>query len=316
MKPTVALNILTRNAARFVIRAIESAGLVHEVVIIDTGSTDDSKEILRNYLQNHGTVKKFTIVNASPEKRLDLYVRDEPESFPGLHLPRSEYTGKLMLADFAGARQEGLAETVSDFVFFLDLDDVIKSGDSGEIFKVASYLHRHKKHLGITPYVHRFLPAGNANTPGINRETFEGTPCSVMARASFGCVGFVKWQGAVHEHLVSKEAPFGQSANESVVFEAPLTIDLFDRDDPASRVSWRNLKILHRSYEKNQDRSAHVLFHLGLESREAFPEKAIRYFKESSKDLRSADLRSADLRTCGLRSAGHRLVKETRGQAP
>jgi glycosyltransferase involved in cell wall biosynthesis len=302
-QPTLAVNVLTRNAGRLVVRALESVGPVSEVVIIDTGSTDDSKKILEDYLQERSTLKRYSIVDFSPKTHPQFYIRDEPESFPGLSLQSSEYTGKEMLADFAAARQEGLAHTTSDFVFYLDSDDVIKSSDSfGEIPKVISYLDRHEKDLGITPYVHRFLsPAdgGSADDtpptvgsadgalltagPAVSSSAVSGvgSPCSIMARSSFGRVGSVHWEGAVHEHLVCKTATYGESApgNKEVVFEAPVTIDLFDRHDPGSRVPFRNLKILHRAFTQKYDRSSHILFHLGLECRGIFPQEALRYFK-------------------------------------
>lgn len=267
-KPTLAVNILTRNAGRLVIRAIESVGPIDEVVIIDTGSTDDSKKVLGDYLQECAALKKYSIVDFSPKTHSDFYVSDTRENFPGLSLEDSEYTGRTMLIDFAAARQEGLAHTTSDFVFYLDSDDVIKSPDSfGEIPKVVAYLDRHGKDLGITPYVHRF-----ATTTALK------TPCSVMARSSFGRVGKVRWEGAVHEHLVN--APYGEESLNEVLFEAPVTLDLFDRADPGSRAPWRNLKILHRAFfGKSYDRSPHVLFHLGLETRRIFPQKSLNYFK-------------------------------------
>jgi glycosyltransferase involved in cell wall biosynthesis len=260
-----ALNVLTRNAAPWVIRAIESIRCpLDEIVIIDTGSTDESPEILAKYLAREQ--KSFKIIKLSAKENPELFVVDVAENFPGLKLGQADYTGQTILGDFGAARQKGLDATESTYMFWLDSDDMVRPGDS--LSPAFDHLAKHDMDLGIAPYIHRRGAAG-----------------SMMARASFARVGAVRWFCPIHETLELIDSSHKTKSERVALFDTPTILDLFDRTDDLGRVPFRNLKLLHRALfgpnPPSSKEKAHLLFHLALESREINDgQKSLEYFEQ------------------------------------
>ncbi|HNW03795.1 MAG TPA: glycosyltransferase [Oscillospiraceae bacterium] len=90
--PTISLCMIVRNESADIRRCLDSArGIADEIVVVDTGSTDDTKQICSEY----------------GAKILDL-------PWPG---------------DFAAARNFGLREAVGDWILWLDADEELQVPD-------------------------------------------------------------------------------------------------------------------------------------------------------------------------------------------
>ena len=88
MPPRVSLTVIVRNEEANLPTCLDSVdGLVHEIIVVDTGSTDRTKEIAARY----------------GAKVFDFAWRD----------------------DFAAARNESLRHATGDWIFWLDADDSI-----------------------------------------------------------------------------------------------------------------------------------------------------------------------------------------------
>jgi glycosyltransferase involved in cell wall biosynthesis len=95
---TIALNMIVRNCEEHLPRTLESAEFVgfDQVVIVDTGSTDGTPEIAK--------------------KKADIF-----RTYT--NYPKIE--GLEGLSDFAGAREYARILSTTDYIFYLDADDVI-----------------------------------------------------------------------------------------------------------------------------------------------------------------------------------------------
>ncbi|MBI2146028.1 glycosyltransferase [Candidatus Woesearchaeota archaeon] len=94
--PTISLCMIVKNEEEFLERCLQSVqGLVHEIIIIDTGSTDLTKEIARRFTDK---VYDFAWVD-----------------------------------DFSAARNESLKHATGDWILVLDADETIATKDHSTI---------------------------------------------------------------------------------------------------------------------------------------------------------------------------------------
>ena len=101
--PTVSLCMIVKNEAEVIERCLESVRhLVDEIIIVDTGSTDDTKEICRRYT----------------DRIFDFPWRD----------------------DFAAARNYSFEQATGDFIFWLDADDVLSEEDQEKFARLKETL--------------------------------------------------------------------------------------------------------------------------------------------------------------------------------
>lgn len=89
---TISLCIIVKNEANTIARCLESVQhLVDEIVIVDTGSTDETKQVCRRFTDD---IYDFAWVD-----------------------------------DFSAARNYAFAQATKDFIFWLDADDVVSEAD-------------------------------------------------------------------------------------------------------------------------------------------------------------------------------------------
>ena len=99
--PTISLSMIVRDEARFLADCLQSVqGVVEEIVVVDTGSKDDTVEIARSF-----------------GARVFHYTWDD---------------------DFAAARNCALAECTGDWVLSLDADEQLDPATKDEIRTAAA----------------------------------------------------------------------------------------------------------------------------------------------------------------------------------
>src|SRR5260221_13238694 len=92
---TIAIALIVKNEERVLARCLDSvAGAVDEIVIVDTGSTDAAKEIARRYT----------------DRLFDFTWRQ----------------------DFSAARQFAFDQVSSEWVAWIDADDVVRRGGGNQ----------------------------------------------------------------------------------------------------------------------------------------------------------------------------------------
>ncbi len=127
----LSLCMIVRNEERNLRRCLESVkGLVSEIVIVDTGSTDRTLEIAREYT-------------------------DKVYSFPFQYV---EFEGAMVEdIDFASARNESLKHATKDWILVLDADEYVEEKDFPLFQKLFDMLQKHENVLGIQLPVYNLM---------------------------------------------------------------------------------------------------------------------------------------------------------------
>ena len=129
-KVSVAAAILVKNEARSILRCLQSISMaVDEIVVIDTGSTDGTIDIVNNF------------------------------SHPNLQLIAHEWQD-----DFAEARNVGLAAIASDWVIWLDADEYLHEEDVAVVREAAGLYASLNEALILRPVVVNLLANHQTST--------------------------------------------------------------------------------------------------------------------------------------------------------
>lgn len=130
MPQTISLCIITKDEEKYIEQCLNSVkDLVDEIIIVDTGSTDTTKEIC----------KKFGVQNA---KFFDYVWND----------------------DFSEARNESLKHATKDWVLVLDADEVIEDKD---LAKIKNAIENQEEIVGFSleqrSYINNFFEGAKKN---------------------------------------------------------------------------------------------------------------------------------------------------------
>lgn len=118
---TLALCMIAKNEGTDLRRALTSVkDVVHEIIVVDTGSSDDTREVAKEF---GATV-------------LDYNHETHPESFLW-----DTTTETWFLADFAGARNFGWDAATCDYIMWLDADDIVVNPEGVSVSLLMATQH-------------------------------------------------------------------------------------------------------------------------------------------------------------------------------
>ena len=202
--PTVSLALIVRDEERVLARCLESVhGSVDEIVIVDTGSIDGTKDVARRYT----------------DKVFDFAWCD----------------------DFAAARQFSFDRTTSEWVGWIDADDVVLNAAA-----IRDSLAAQPPETGSTSWRY------------IYEHDVYGNPAYQYWRER--CArndGSYRWVGRIHEYLQS-------SVSQSQVQVPEIVVEHFREQQRTPAKMRRNLALLERELaESGGAPSARLLLHLG-----------------------------------------------------
>jgi glycosyltransferase involved in cell wall biosynthesis len=202
---TVSLAMIVRDEELELARCLDSVrGAADDLVIVDTGSTDRTRDVAASY---------------------GARVFDFP-----------------WRKDFAAARQHAFDQATSDWVFWLDADDVVLN--AGCIKQDAA-----SAASDLKGYYWCYIAARDA----------DGRPtCEFWRERLVRHDGTFRWRGRVHEVLVAPPGTRTQRATGVAV--------VHERDPTKARNRYRNIEILADEYEQTrQCPEPRLLLYLGFE---------------------------------------------------
>jgi len=259
MVPSLTVFVMAKNASATIARAIDSVRpYCDEVVLVDNDSTDDTVDVARDFCRNAGIL--FRVVRVDPERYPQLYRVDEPASYAvgeplcGEEMP-GPFTGKSMLADWAGARNAGWDMATKDFILFLDADDVLL--DTQDLPNVLGCMVEGKEDVVASWYETIHNQAGR--------------PLHQVMRERIARRGVTKWTKRVHEGLRTEGL-------KVVGYDKGLLVkDHKDNLGEDTRIANRNLKVLYLACREegwNTTDPSHLMY-LAKEARHVLPKLAL-----------------------------------------
>jgi glycosyltransferase involved in cell wall biosynthesis len=255
--PTLSLCLIVRNVGRYVEHVLRSAvPFAHEVIIVDTGSDDDTKDVIRREVP----AGKLKLLDFTPQTHPDSFILDAAETWEGA-VP-GPFTNKQMFANFGGARQLGWKQATGDYIMWLDADDVLERGEN--LAGILVEMQAEGVDFALVNYDYSTDGNGLVNL-ALRRER--------IVRRTFGSY----WEQPVHEVLVPMGVgrPYDRE-RLSVLHKRHVYGDTHG-------ILHRNLKILYRWYlqnKTNKQRDPRMLFYLGMETRFMWPDRAVEFFNE------------------------------------
>lgn len=243
--PTLALSMIVKNAETTLDRCLDSVhGVVDEIVIADTGSTDRSQEIARQ----HG----------------------------------ARITQITWQKDFAKARNLSLAEVRSDWVLILDADEILDPAAQGSIPpllahpKIAGYMVQIRNYLQELN-CHLWDQRAKPNTCG--PDFAKRYPAYVQHEnvRLFRRNPRVYFEGRVHETVGRRIMELGMKLGAANFLIHHLG---FIADNQTLARKWEFYRDLGREKIRERPDDAQAYFELGIEEFEHFRnnDEAIRLF--------------------------------------
>ena len=254
-RPEVSLHLLVKNGEGCLPRLLANVGpYVDEVVAVVNDTTDRTVAILEEYSRREDFL--LDVVEVTAASHPDLYVLDVPETYEagpsltGESCP-GPFTGKPLLADWAGARNLGWRRCTSPWILFLDADDVVEDPES--TWGLCEVLDEQGVKVAATRYVYDASADGKSRSECFRERLARNTP-------------EVSWSGPVHENLCGPVKLAHVRGNLVVR-------DCKDSTGLDVRVPGRCLKVLyHHARSRSWDVEPRVLLYLAMESKAVLPD--------------------------------------------
>jgi glycosyltransferase involved in cell wall biosynthesis len=206
---TVSFALIVKNEGHALARCLESiAGAVDEIVVVDTGSTDATKQIARRYTDR--------IYDFAWQR------------------------------DFSAARQFAFDRATSDWVAWIDADDVVKHAE-----RIRPLLDTAPSNLDGFYWRYEY-----------DQDLWGNAVCELWRERCVRNNGAFRWEGRVHE-VLAHQTPCKLSRSRAVIIEHHR-----NRSRIREKLD-RNLEILEAEYARLTTRatkpSPRLLFYLGAE---------------------------------------------------
>lgn len=231
MAPTLTVCLIMKNEEQVLGGCLSSIeNYVDDIIIVDTGSTDNSKEIAAKH--------EAVIYDCTPQTHPQYFIKDdESTGAPG------PFTGEMILANFAGARNVGWDKATTDYVMWMDADDVIVGGK--QLAKLLARMTNEDVSYGALRYTYGFDD--------------QGKPTMHQWRERIIKRGAGRWSGLIHETV--------DTNNVKAKRYTGITVEHRRQTKAESNLKYRNYKVLRHSLRlEGATPSPRTLFYLGNEA--------------------------------------------------
>lgn len=227
---------------------------VDEVIIVDTGSRDKTKEAIARVAPD------AKVFDYTEDQFPQSFLLDAQESFD-IELP-GPWTGRMFLSDFAAARQYSLDRCTSNYVIWLDSDDVLEDGKNLRF--LVEEMERERAETAMLTYKYGWHRGRNTGVMRRDR-IWKQNP-------------WTKWHCPVHEVLAPSvgRKDYDICSVSQVFGNHPSKANV--------KVNLRNLKILRHWLSNKKDiltnADSRLFFYLADEEKHLWPEEALLHFKQ------------------------------------
>jgi glycosyltransferase involved in cell wall biosynthesis len=241
--------MIVKNVANILPDCIYSVqDYVDEIIIVDTGSTDKTIDVAFGFTDK--------VINFSPKEYPEDFLMDnEISGVPG------PFTDKLYFANFARARNISFQNATSDYVLWLDADDILMGAD----------------HI---PYLLERMEKEGRNYAELEYHCYFdnlGEPTNVFLRPRiFARKSNPKWNYEVHESPCCDDFSDSKKITDKRIY-----IEQRNEwhSDKHNLIQHYKFKINYNKYLKGEADSR-ILFYLGNEAKCFNTEMAIKFFNE------------------------------------
>lgn len=254
--------MIVRDVAPFITGCLDSiADHCDEIIITDTGSKDDTYEVVKSYLEKRSGRQKTLLLRFDPNTHPDAFFVDSEEVCKAFGGP-PPYSGKMALGDFGRARKFGWDHATSDYIIWVDSDDLVVGAD--KIKDVIAAMEREGLNAAMVSYEYAHDAHGNPT-------------CLLLRERLVKRVSPAKtaWHQPIHEVLF----PVGAARP----FDDFKIVHRREKVNATPPIPHRNIKTLLRHYEAQKTTGnvdPRTLFYLGMELRFHDRERAINVLKD------------------------------------
>lgn len=248
----ISLCMIARDEARNLAQCLGSAAsFVDEIIVVDTGSTDQTKEVAVSFgarVEDHN-------IKTHPSS---FFIDDEATcSQFGAPPP---FSGLVALGDFAAARNHSFSLATGDFILWLDSDDVLERGEN--LRALVADMAARNLDTGFVAYDYA--------RDHLDRTHYRQWRERVVRR------GAHDWINPIHEVMLPKPGRNAHARYDSLLV-------VHRRKGDRATIPNRNYKNLLRQYVQQKATNSvdpRTLFYLGQEARFVEAERAVAFYEE------------------------------------
>jgi len=270
-RPTVSLHLLVKNGESCVGRLLRNVGpYIDEIVAVVNDTTDKTEEILRSYAEERKQQQpsfNLIILPVTAETHPDLYILDVPETYevgqPMVgEVYEGPFTGKPLLADWAGIRNLGWTQATKQWRLFLDADDVVLDPES--IPGLCLALDEAQVDLACSRYIY-----SSSSSVDVSVDNKEDSKADSYRERLCKNEPYIAWYGITHEVIKGQQRTAHIDGNL-------IVRDMKDSSGAGIRSPGRCFKILYRHARMNDWMiSPRNLLYLAMEVQFKLPALAI-----------------------------------------
>lgn len=246
--PTITLCMIVRENGNILGNCLESIkGYVDEIIVVDSFSTDETKLVASKY-----TDKIYDFDDPT------AYLTDNQELFDRLGL-KGEPTNEKFLCDYAAARNFSFSKATSDYIIWLDSDDIVKHPE--EIRDIIKNMQETGVEAVRVNYDYAFGKDGKPAMYFGRERIVKNSPD-------------IKWIYPGHEILT---VPKGVEP-----YNGPFNVEHrhYEGGKKARSIKNKGFKILKNYVLNNEKVDARIYFYLGNESRSVSVEETIKNYEK------------------------------------
>jgi Glycosyl transferase family 2. len=267
--------MMVLNGVSVIERALRSLeGIADEVIFVDTGSNDGTPRLIREICSRmHMSCDG---VRLSSTSNPELYFKDDDSTW-SFHVP-GPFTGRMVLRDWANARNQGLYLCHGDYILKMDADDECMTSEN--ILQTLQF-------LDSRPDIDFIMCPYETMCPKIaSDDNCELEIKTIQDRIWRNKPSIILFHHVMHERLIGKDCQQDENSNWLTAAAGLRFRDWRDSPGEGVRIAHRNFKVLLCEFERlersGENLDNYDLYNLGCEAIAVDPNFALNVLLEAT----------------------------------